>query len=143
MRYKIYKYMNIYYIMESELIEWKWSNGEKMEKTPRIAKQYVPQVQTEEVNQYVENNPEDLAYQQSLLSENDTWSLDGPQFINDIKPLNKREDNYNRMSEREMFGQINQNPFLVTNKYIDDLMVQDKFLKPICTSMEKEKNSDI
>jgi hypothetical protein len=129
--------------MESELIEWKWSNGEKMEKTPRIAKQYVPQVQTEEVNQYVENNPEDLAYQQSLLSENDTWSLDGPQFINDIKPLNKREDNYNRMSEREMFGQINQNPFLVTNKYIDDLMVQDKFLKPICTSMEKEKNSDI
>ncbi len=141
MRYKIYKYMNIYYIMESELIEWKWSNGEKMEKTPRIAKQYVPQVQTEEVNQYVENNPEDLAYQQSLLSENDTWSLDGPQFINDIKPLNKREDNYNRMSEREMFGQINQNPFLVSNKYIDDLMVQEKFLKPICTSIEKEKNN--
>jgi len=127
--------------MESELIEWKWSNGEKMEKTPRIAKQYVPQVQTEEVNQYVENNPEDLAYQQSLLSENDTWSLDGPQFINDIKPLNKREDNYNRMSEREMFGQINQNPFLVSNKYIDDLMVQEKFLKPICTSIEKEKNN--
>ncbi len=127
--------------MESDLIEWKWSNGEKMEKTPRIAKQYVPQVQTEEVNQYVENNPEDLAYQQSLLSENDTWSLDGPQFINDIKPLNKREDNYNRMSEREMFGQINQNPFLVSNKYIDDLMVQEKFLKPICTSIEKEKNN--
>jgi len=127
--------------MESELIEWKWSNGEKMEKTPRIAKQYVPQVQTEEVNQYVENNPEDLAYQQSLMSENDTWSLDGPQFINDIKPLNKREDNYNRMSEREMFGQINQNPFLVSNKYIDDLMVQEKFLKPICTSIEKEKNN--
>ena len=88
---------------------------------------------------------EDLAYQQSLLSENDTWSLDGPQFINDIKPLNKREDNYNRMSEGgggEMFGQINQNPFLVTNKYIDDLMVQEKFLKPICTSMEKEKKNN-
>jgi hypothetical protein len=106
-------------------------------------KQYVSQPQHQEPNQCIENNQEELAYQQSLLSENDTWSLDGPQFINDIKPLNKREDNYNRMSEREMFGQINQNPFLVTNKYIDDLMVQDKFLKPICTSMEKEKNSDI
>jgi hypothetical protein len=127
--------------MQSELVEWKWSTGEKMEKSPRVMKQYVSQVQTEEVNQYVENNPEDLAYQQSLLSENDTWSLDGPQFINDIKPLNKREDNYNRMSEREMFGQINQNPFLVSNKYIDDLMVQEKFLKPICTSIEKEKNN--
>ena len=127
--------------MESKLIEWKWSNGEKMEKSPRMSKQYVSQQPTQQPNQYIENNSEDLAYQQSLLSENDTWSLDGPQFINDIKPLNKREDNYNRMSEREMFGQINQNPFLVTNKYIDDLMVQEKFLKPICTSMEKEKNN--
>lgn len=124
--------------MESKLIEWKWSNGEKMEKSPRMVKQCVSQQQS---NEYVENNSEDLAYQQSLLSENDTWSLDGPQFINDIKPLNKREDNYNRMSEREMFGQINQNPFLVTNKYIDDLMVQEKFLKPISTSIEKEKNN--
>jgi len=131
--------MNIYIYMESKLIEWKWSNGEKMEKSPRMVKQCVSQQQP---NQYVENNSEDLAYQQSLLSENDTWSLDGPQFINDIKPLNKREDNYNRMSEREMFGQINQNPFLVTNKYIDDLMVQEKFLKPICTSMEKEKKNN-
>jgi hypothetical protein len=129
--------------MESKLIEWKWSDGEKMEKSPRIAKQYLSQQQTQQPNQFVESSQEDMAYQQSLLSENDTWSLDGPQFINDIKPLNKREDTYNRMSEREIFGQINQNPFLVTNKYIDDLMVQDKFLKPICTSMEKEKNSDI
>ena len=127
--------------MESDLIEWKWSNGEKMEKSPRMAKQYVSQPQNQQPNQYIENNSEDLAYQQSLLSENDTWSLDGPQFINDIKPMNKREYNYNRMSEREMFGQINQNPFLVSNKYIDDLMVQEKFLKPICTSLEKEKNS--
>jgi len=124
--------------MESKLVEWKWSNGEKMEKSPRMVKQCVSQQQP---NEYIENSHEDLAYQQSLLSENDTWSLDGPQFMNDVKPLNKREDNYNRMSEREMFGQINQNPFLVTNTYIDDLMVQEKFLKPICTSMEKEKNN--
>jgi hypothetical protein len=127
--------------MQSEFIEWKWSNGEKMEKSPRVMKQYVSQEPIQQASQYVENNPENLAYQQSLLSENDTWSLDGPQFINDMKPLNKREDNYNRMSEREMFGQINQNPFLVSNKYIDDLMVQDKFLKPISTSIEKEKNN--
>jgi hypothetical protein len=127
--------------MESELIEWKWSDGEKMEKSPRITKQYVSQQQGQQLNQCAESSQEDLAYQQSLLSENDTWSLDGPQFINDVKPLNKREDNYNRMSEREMFGQINQNPFLVRNNYIEDLMVQDKFLKPVCTSMEKEKNN--
>lgn len=113
-----------------------------MEKSPRVMKQYVSQPQNQTPNQYVENNSEDLAYQQSLLSENDTWSLDGPQFMNELKPMNKREDNYNRMSEREMFGQINQNPFLVRNNYIDDLMVQDKFLKPVCTSMEKEKKNN-
>jgi len=128
--------------MQSDLIEWKWSTGEKMEKSPRVMKQYVSQPQNQTPNQYVENNSEDLAYQQSLLSENDTWSLDGPQFMNELKPMNKREDNYNRMSEREMFGQINQNPFLVRNNYIDDLMVQDKFLKPVCTSMEKEKKNN-
>ena len=128
--------------MQSELIEWKWSTGEKMEKSPRVMKQYVSQPQNQTPNQYIENNSEDLAYQQSLLSENDTWSLDGPQFMNELKPMNKREDNYNRMSEREMFGQINQNPFLVRNNYIDDLMVQDKFLKPVCTSMEKEKKNN-
>ena len=127
--------------MQSEFIQWKWSYGEKMEKSPRIMKQYVSQPQSQQPNEYTENNSENLAYQQSLLSENDTWSLDGSQFINEIKPLNKREDNYNRMSERQMFGQINQNPFLVSNKYIDDLMVQDKFLKPISTSIEKEKNN--
>ena len=128
--------------MQSDLIEWKWSTGEKMEKSPRVMKQYVSQPQNQTPNQYIQNNSEDLAYQQSLLSENDTWSLDGPQFMNELKPMNKREDNYNRMSEREMFGQINQNPFLVRNNYIDDLMVQDKFLKPVCTSMEKEKKNN-
>ncbi len=127
--------------MQSEFIQWKWSNGEKMEKSPRVIKQYVSQPQCQEPSMCIENNSEELAYQQSLLSENDTWSLDGPQFINDIKPMNKREDNYNKMSEREMFGQINQNPFLVRNNYIDDLMVQEKFLKPISTSIEKEKNN--
>ena len=140
MRLNLVNYECCYY-MQSEFIEWKWSNGEKMEKSPRIMKQYVSQPQSQQPNEYTENNSENLAYQQSLLSENDTWSLDGPQFINEIKPLNKREDNYNRMSERQMFGQINQNPFLVSNKYIDDLMVQEKFLKPISTSIEKEKNN--
>ena len=128
--------------MQTEIIEWKWSNGEKMEKSPRTMKHYISQIQNQEPIQSIENNQEELAYQQSLLSENDTWSLDGPQFINEIKPMNKREDNYNRMSEREMIGQINQNPFLVSNNYINDLMVQEKFLKPICTSMEKEKKNN-
>jgi hypothetical protein len=128
-------------------IEWKWTCGEKMEKTPRVKT-------TMKNSEYYEDDPyqyqqqqqqetsathERTAYEQSLLSENDIWSIDGSVFID--KPLNKREDNYNKMSEREMFGQINQNPFLVQNNYLDDLMNQEKFLKPVSTSSEKEKNA--
>jgi hypothetical protein len=124
-------------------IEWKWTCGEKMEKTPRIPPtivkkdEYYREDSYQQQHQPTENH-ERTAYEQSLLSENDIWSIDGSVFID--KPLNKREDNYNKMSEREMFGQINQNPFLVQNNYLDDLMNQEKFLKPMSTSSEKEKN---
>ncbi len=125
-------------------IEWKWTCGEKMEKTPRIPPTTVKKEEYYQDDPYQQQhqtseNHERTAYEQSLLSENDIWSIDGSIFID--KPLNKREDNYNKMSEREMFGQINQNPFLVQNNYLDDLMNQEKFLKPMSTSSEKEKNN--
>jgi hypothetical protein len=124
-------------------IEWKWTCGEKMEKTPRIPPTIMKKNEYYEEDPYQSQQPstnhERTAYEQSLLSENDIWSIDGSVFID--KPLNKREDNYNKMSEREMFGQINQNPFLVQNNYLDDLMNQEKFLKPMSTSSEKEKNN--
>ena len=122
-------------------IEWKWTCGEKMEKTPRVKTTVKKEEYYEEdlYQQQPSTNHDRSAYEQSLLSENDIWSIDGSVFID--KPLNKREDNYNKMSEREMFGQINQNPFLVQNNYLDDLMNQEKFLKPMSTSSEKEKNN--
>lgn len=125
-------------------IEWKWTCGEKMEKTPRPSQKIIKRGEYYEEEAYqqpqqISENHERTAYEQSLLSENDIWSIDGSVFID--KPLNKREDNYNKMSEREMFGQINQNPFLVQNNYLDDLMNQEKFLKPMSTSSEKEKNN--
>lgn len=125
-------------------IEWKWTYGEKMDKTPRILPTTVKKNEYYQEDSYQQQcetsgNHERTAYEQSLLSENDIWSIDGSVFID--KPLNKREDNYNKMSEREMFGQINQNPFLVQNNYLDDLMNQEKFLKPMSTSSEKEKNN--
>jgi hypothetical protein len=124
-------------------IEWKWTCGEKMDKTPRIPPTIAKKSEYYEEDPYQSQQPstnhDRSAYEQSLLSENDIWSIDGSVFID--KPLNKREDNYNKMSEREMFGQINQNPFLVQNNYLDDLMNQEKFLKPMSTSSEKEKNN--
>ena len=121
-------------------MEWKWSIGEKVEKKPRII--FNSQQEEEKTNSNMNYYSEKNAYQQSLLSENDIWNLDGFQFANEDKTLNKREDNYNKISEREMIYQINQNPFLSEQNYLHDLMIQEKFLKPISTSIEKEKNTN-
>jgi len=41
----------------------------------------------------------------------------------------KRENNFERMNEREMVAQTNLNPFHSSN-YLEDLQVQEKFLTP-------------
>ena len=85
-----------------------------------------------------------MAQQQSLLSENDVWSLDEPMSSMEMaldKPLNKREDTYNKMSEREMIGQIGMSPFSNSN-YINDVMVQENFLKPVSTSAGRENKNE-
>jgi len=49
-------------------------------------------------------------------------------------PSNKREMANEKINERHLISQIGQNPFLIQNKYLDDLEIQETFLKP--------KNSD-
>jgi len=127
----------------NEWIEWKWTNGEKYEKSPRQTRNQI-QSQTQ-INYDEDEDPRkmsQLAFQQALLSENDVWSLEEQQvFVNPDKPMNKREDTYNRMAEREMVGQIGMNPFMQRN-YLEDVMVQENFLKPVSTSLEREKFKD-
>ena len=128
----------------NDWIEWKWTNGEKYEKSPRQPRR-VQQSQSQTQINYEDEDPttmSKLAFQQALLSENDVWSLEEQQvFVNPDKPMNKREDTYNRMAEREMVGQIGMSPFMQRN-YIEDVSVQDSFLKPISTSLEREKCKD-
>ena len=106
-------------------MEWKWSSGENYEKSPRPQK-IAKTVQIEQT-----------AIQQSLLSEDDSWVMnkDGELFVFDQeKPLNKREDTYSRMAEREMVGQIGFNPFLGQTNYAEDISIRDQYLKPINTT---------
>ena len=123
-------------------MEWKWTYGGSYEKSCRLQKQQQQQ-QQQQPNQNsdsVQNNIAQMAQHQSLLSENDIWSLDDPMNIMGDKPLNKREDTYNKMSEREMIGQIGMSPFSNSN-YINDVMVQENFLKPVSTSSGRENQS--
>jgi len=114
-------------------MEWTWSNGEKYERSARKP--------NSKLNPEIKNIAiEKTAIQQSLLSEDDQWIMnqEGELFVLDKeKPLNRREDTYNRMAEREMIGQIGMNPFS-HNNYINDVIAQDNFLKPVSTSIEKE-----
>lgn len=121
-------------------IEWKWTQGEPYQKSARkVIKQQQHQFESQ-IN--YEDNPQqnaNVALQQALLSENDIWSLEEQQvFVNPDKPMNKRENTYNKMAEREMVGQIGMSPFMQRN-YLEDVMVQENFLKPISTSLEREK----
>ena len=121
-------------------------NGENYEKSPRIQKQvrHIEASIEAESFENIKHRTAHMAQQQSLLSENDVWSLDEPMSSMEMaldKPLNKREDTYNKMSEREMIGQIGMSPFSNSN-YINDVMVQENFLKPVSTSAGRENKNE-
>ena len=51
-----------------------------------------------------------------------------------IKPNNSlRENSSKKIAERDLFVQSNQNPFLSSSNYVNDLVNQDNYLKP-CNS---------
>lgn len=47
-----------------------------------------------------------------------------------ILQSNKRELANEKMNERYMISQVSKNPFLAQNKYLEDLDIQETFLKP-------------
>jgi hypothetical protein len=52
----------------------------------------------------------------------------------------KREEVNLKMNDRDPISQTNQNPYLVQNNYLDDLMNQNNFLIPKNSNFDKEKN---
>ena len=123
-------------------MEWKWSTGEKYERSlrppTRLERERAREREKgghEENQQFIENK----AQQQSLLSENDVWGLEDT--IGEFISVNKREETYNKMSEREMVCQVGQNPFMPNSNYLDDVIAHEQFLNPINSSMEREKHS--
>ena len=136
-----------------KFVEWKWSNGDKAERTPRP-----PPIQNRTRKIEVENEYNGYEVQdenqvvnrclfnaEEMLGSRDIMDQGQQQLMNEFqRQPNKREDTYNRMAEREMVGQRGMNPFFSQNDnnnsgYIEDLMNQEQFMKPISTSMEREK----
>ena len=54
------------------------------------------------------------------------------------KTFNKRDIANNKINERIMISQIGQNPFLSRNNYLEDLDIQENFLKPKNSNFQKD-----
>jgi hypothetical protein len=98
---------------------FKWSTGEKYEQsTPAEKEKYI--IHESDIN--VNNNGGLDSTMSSLLFDDGTESC--------MRVSNKREDANTKLNERLLIENVNQNPFLPRNNYINDLKVQDEFLKP-------------
>ena len=53
---------------------------------------------------------------------------------------NKRQNMNDKLNSRYMVQQTNQNPFLMTNSYIEDLDVQESFLRPKSSHLDNQDN---
>lgn len=135
-----------------EMKEWKWSNGTKAERTPRPTpnqkRMHNIEVETE-YNSYETHNESQVVNRclfnaEEMLGLREIMDQGQQNLMNEFqRQPNKREDTYNRMAEREMVGQRGMNPFFSQNGnngsgYIEDLMNQEQFMKPISTSIEKK-----
>lgn len=88
--------------MSQKYIVWKWCNGGIMKKSLRET------------------------HAKSKIQENVVSLTDKIEH----RRQNDRELNSERLSQRELIIQTSVNPFLLDHNYLDDLQVQDKFLRP-------------
>jgi hypothetical protein len=101
-----------------------WSDGSVCERSKRIIE---PKVDIKEIKETVKNDVKDVIQKPPFFSN---------RLIDQFEPLHsrdtnntKREEVYMQIASREMFNKINQNPFLLGNNYVDDINVQEQFLR--------------
>ena len=123
-------------------MERKWTNGQPYERSRRL--KHVQEIENEDFTKQLEKS----AYTSSLHHDENTWDILNnnipdtmiPSSIPFFKVSNKREEIDSKMLDRGLTQQIGFNPFLGENSYINDVTIQDQFLKPINTTQgEREK----
>lgn len=104
-----------------------WKSGESPERSrkndnPNIKKQ---------------THPEVLAMQEGACFNEQCMSATGVSRMElDIgmaemnQESNRRESLNGKLSDRRMIQQVGQNPFLMGNNYLNDLSIQEQFLRP-------------
>jgi len=108
-----------------------WSDGSVCERSKRIIQNNVKDDVKQTVKEDIQRN--DTKEQRNDLVKPPFFSN---RLIDQFEPLHsrdtnntKREEVYMQIASREMFNKINQNPFMLGNNYVDDINVQEQFLR--------------
>jgi hypothetical protein len=109
-------------------MEWKWTKGEPYERSRRIFKN-----EPTEIDETFSKEIETSAYSSALNYDENTWDMLNQGLSN------KREDLDFKIAERGPVQQIGNNPFLGQNNYVNDIVVSNKFLKPVNTTQGRAK----
>ena len=127
-------------------MEWKWSNGIPYKKSKRPTKNDVTeedkQSYLQDENEIFSKNVEESAYSTSLNHDENTWDILNQGIYNGFVQSNKREDLDNKIADRELVQQKGFNPFLIDSNYVQDISNSDMYLKPINTTLEREKTKN-
>jgi hypothetical protein len=116
--------------MNNQSIEWKWSKGLNYDRSKRIIKESMD----DNFNKIVE----ETAYTSSLNHDENTWEImNNNLFDKGFVQNSKREDTDKKLSERQMMCQVNMNPYLTNNSYVQDLYVHDQYMKPVSTNYKE------
>jgi|LauGreStaDraftv2_3_1035109.scaffolds.fasta_scaffold215132_1 hypothetical protein len=114
----------------NEPIQWKWSKGLNYDRSKRIFKESMD----DNFNKIVE----ETAYTSSLNHDENTWEImNNNLFDKGFVQNSKREDTDKKLSERQMMCQVNMNPYLTNNSYVQDLSVHDQYMKPVSTNYKE------
>ena len=103
-----------------------WSDGSIYERSSR--QQVKEEIKVKEIKEKEEvKEPAHIRACDSF----DNQIMSNCETIHSRDTNNRREDTYMKIASREMFNKINQNPFLLKNDYVSDIVNQDQYLKPI------------
>lgn len=113
----------------SNMIEWKWSSGEKYQQSNKLQKEeFMKKInETIDLSQIKTN---DLA-----LSMN--TSMNTPEGF--IHKQNKLDGQNEKLSSRHMIVQKGINPFVNTSNYIDHLDMETSFLRPKDSNFDEKQ----
>jgi len=116
--------------MNQQVIVWKWSKGLNYDRSKRMIKESMD----DNFNKIVE----ETAYTSSLNHDENTWEImNNNLFDKGFVQNSKREDTDKKLSERQMMCQVNMNPYLTNNSYVQDLSVHDQYMKPVSTNYKE------